>query len=190
MSFSPAQFFADWARIGATSFGGGAATQTLMMRQFIDHDHLITHEEYLRYSAIAQLTPGVSLFAIAILIGQKANGLRGSLLALFGLALPSSLITVTMSAIYATFRDVSVVQSALRGAVPVIVGISLFLTVRLTMPILRDMAQRSTFAVLVGIAVIVLSAILTLFGAPVIALYALGAMTCALLYWRLRSLMM
>lgn len=179
-----ARLFLTWVRIGATSYGGGAVVQYLIQENFIHKHRWLSAEEYARILAMCQITPGLTLIAITITIGKRLGGGRGVIASLAGLILPSTAITVAMTAVYAGVRDLPPVQAALRSLFAAIVGISLATTWRNVSPILRNNHRRGVPTFVVALAILVGSVILYLvFKPPVIALYLLGGSCGALTYW-------
>lgn len=179
------RLLATWLRIGATSYGGGAVVQYLIQEHFIHKNKWLSAEEYTRILATCQITPGLTLIAITITIGQRFGGWRGIVISLAGLILPSASITVAMTAVYAGVRDLPAVQAALRAVFASIVGISLATSWRNTAPILSGSRQRGPATFATALAILTGSALLfVLFSPPVIFLYLLGGLAGAIVYWQ------
>src|SRR5438270_9050702 len=66
-----------WTGIGLQSFGGGASTQLLIWRTFVDQRGWVGADEMARFWNLCQITPGINLVALTILIGRKLGGTRG-----------------------------------------------------------------------------------------------------------------
>jgi chromate transporter len=178
------RLFLTWLRIGATSYGGGAVVQYLIQENFIIQHQWLSAEEYARILAMCQITPGLTLIAITITIGKQLGGWLGMLVSLAGLILPSTAITVAMTAVYAGVRELPPVQAALRSLFAAIVGISLATTWRNVRPILANNRRRGSPTLLVALAILAGSVLLyLLFKPPVILLYLLGGLCGALTYW-------
>ncbi|MDX1932092.1 MAG: chromate transporter [Capsulimonadales bacterium] len=122
---SSAQLFGVWLNIGLQSFGGGGATLTLIRRAAVERYRWISEEEFAREWALCLFAPGINLFAITILLGRRIAGVRGILLCLGGMLLPSAAITILLTAFYAQIRDSALVKAALRGVIPASVGLGL-----------------------------------------------------------------
>ncbi|MEP7199349.1 MAG: chromate transporter [Chloroflexota bacterium] len=179
------RLFLTWFRIGATSYGGGAVVQYLIQENFIHTHRWLTAEEYARILAMCQITPGLTLIAITIMIGKRLGGWLGIGVSLLGLILPSAAITVGMTAIYASVRDLPPVQAALRAVFAAIVGVSLATTWRNVRPILVNNRKRGSASLLIALAILIGSALVfVLFKPPVIFLYLSGGLCGALTYWR------
>ena len=69
--------FRIWAGVGLQSFGGGASTQFLIQRAFIEKHRWLSMEEYTRLWSLCILTPGINIVALTVLIGKKLGGTRG-----------------------------------------------------------------------------------------------------------------
>ncbi|HEX5403876.1 MAG TPA: chromate transporter, partial [Pseudonocardiaceae bacterium] len=146
-----------FARIGATSFGGGSAT-TLAMRQLSLKRGWLTEDEFLDTVVLSRLTPGITILAQAILIGRAVAGLRGLFAALVGLMLPAVVITVFLAGVY---HEVSTLPSA---TIPLraVAGMAAGFAVALALQLLRDTLKRShsirgplMFAVYLGLALVI-----------------------------------
>jgi chromate transporter len=179
-----ARLFLTWVRIGATSYGGGAVVQYLIQENFIHKYQWLNAEEYARILAMCQITPGLTLIAITITIGRRLGGWWGVVVSVAGLILPSTAITVAMTAAYAAVRDLPPVQAALRSVFAAIVGISLATTWRNVRPILVNNRRRGAPTLVAALAILAGSVILYLvFKPPVIFMYLLGGLCGALIYW-------
>jgi chromate transporter len=135
---------------------------------------------------MCQITPGLTLIAITITIGKRLGGWLGIVLSLAGLVLPSAAITVGMTAVFASVRELPPVQAALRAVFAAIFGISLATTWRNVRPILTHNRQRGLMNLSVVLAILVGSGLLYVwFKPPVIVLYVLGGACGAWLYSRM-----
>ena len=96
--------------LGIQSFGGGSSTFYLIHQACLRRGWLDEHE-FLRTWALAQIAPGINLLGLTVLIGRHLDGARGVALSLAGLLLPSFAITVIMTAMYASIRDLPIVRA-------------------------------------------------------------------------------
>src|SRR6266568_6377108 len=65
------KLFLVWARISVESFGGGSSTLLLMRREFVEKQRWFTAEEYGDYWSISQMSPGIVLLAMSIMMGWE-----------------------------------------------------------------------------------------------------------------------
>lgn len=132
------QLFGIWARVGLQSFGGGASTTLLIQRTFIEDYRWISSDEFLRLWNLCQLTPGINLIAITILLGKKLGGTRGIVASLAGMLLPSATITCLLAAFFLRVERVAAAQAALRGVIPATGGIMFLVALNFARPFIRD----------------------------------------------------
>ncbi len=129
------EIFATFLVIGLQSFGGGTATfylihQTCLKRNWLSED------DFLKYWALSQITPGIGLAKMTCLLGQQLHGWSGILAALGGLMLPSAAITALMTAGYNIIQNQPLVKAAMRGILPATIGLTLALSWDLGAPLL------------------------------------------------------
>ena len=175
--------FFIWLKIGGTSFGGGAVTQYLIQENFIYKHKWITAEEYANIIGMCQITPGINIIAYTILIGKRLAGRRGIILSVLGLILPSVVITIMISAIYANISQYPEVQAGLRTAFAAIFGVSLATNWRNVKPILLQNKKRGSLAFAVVLAILFGSGLIYIFlDVPVVILYLFGGVCGAFSY--------
>jgi chromate transporter len=84
------QIAAMFSLLSLLAFGGGAAVLPDMQRQAVDVHHWLTAREFLDMFALSRAVPPGSM--IVVLIGQRAAGIIGGLVALLAMFGPSSLL--------------------------------------------------------------------------------------------------
>jgi chromate transporter len=129
---SSRQFFFVWLRIGAFSFGGGAATLFLLRREFVQRQRWLTGDEYNEAFALSKLTPGTNIIAQSILMGRMMAGARGVLLAIAGLLGPAVLITTLLAAFVGYVQGNHVAEAMLAGVVPATGGMLFAIVTQMT----------------------------------------------------------
>lgn len=93
-SISPAprhellQLFATFLKIGAFTFGGGWAMISIIEREIVDKHAWIRREEFLDLLALVQSLPGILAVNIAVAVGDRIRGGKGSIAASLGTILP------------------------------------------------------------------------------------------------------
>jgi chromate transporter len=164
--------FTLWLRIGAQSFGGGVATQFLIHKTFVQQRGALSDDEFTQLFAICQIAPGINLFALAILIGNKLAGFAGILATLAGMLLPSVSITLLMTAAYAQFKDSPIMHAAVRGITPAVTALGVVMCWKLVRPILFAPAARRRFPQAFAFLLMALCLILVaVFNLPTFAVY-------------------
>lgn len=176
------KLFGIWAGIGLQSFGGGASTTLLIQRAFIEKYGWVSSDEFLRLWNLCQLTPGINLIAIAILLGKRLGGARGIIVSLAGMLLPSATITCLLAAFFLRVEGVAAVQAALRGVIPATGGIMVVVAFNFARPFIRDARGAGLLYTTAIAAFVLVSAVaLIVFNVPAILILPGLALVGALL---------
>ncbi len=110
--------------LSLVSFGGGNAVLGAMQRQAVDRHHWLSDTAFLDLFALSRAAPGPGSL-IAALIGQRAAGIAGALVATVGMTVPSSLLVYLTSA-WARRHPASPARLALeRALAPVAIGLTI-----------------------------------------------------------------
>lgn len=123
--------FLTWLRIGAFSFGGGAATLFLMRREFVQRHRWITGDQYNEAFALSKLTPGTNIIAQSIVMGRMMAGAGGVAASLAGLLAPAVAITTLLAAFITFVQGNRVAGAALAGIVPATGGLTFAIVVQM-----------------------------------------------------------
>jgi chromate transporter len=172
-----------WTGIGLQSFGGGASTQLLIRREFVEKRTWISADELGQFWNLCQLTPGINLVALTILIGRKLGGARGIVASVAGLLVPSATVTCALAVLYTHIEHSAVIHAILQGVVPATAGIMAVVAYSFAWPILQRARHEGTRS-LVGTSAIMVVATLVLVSskAPVVAVLVGLAVLSALLF--------
>lgn len=117
--------FSSFLRIGAFTFGGGWAMISLIEREVVDNKKWLGREEFLDLLAVSQSLPGVLAINIAVAVGDRLRGTKGSVAAALGTIAPCFAIILTI-AIFLTpdlIQNNHVVSSIFRGIRPAVVAL-------------------------------------------------------------------
>lgn len=168
--------FRQFMAIGLQSFGGGATTLYLMRRVSVEEQQWLSDTEYTAFWGMVQIAPGINLLGQSVLIGHKVAGLRGSIVALAGLLLPSTALTVAITAGYAEIRTNPLVMAAVHAIIPATVGIGCVLAYQMLIPVLRvSRSEGVRSLVMSSVVVIAAPLLLMVIGVPaVIVLWGAG----------------
>ena len=83
----------------------------------------IKKEEFPDIIALAQSAPGLIAVNIAIFIGHKVSGTKGSIIATLGCILPPFFIILAIAMVFTDFKDNPVVEKVFKGIRPVVVSL-------------------------------------------------------------------
>ncbi|MDR0976563.1 MAG: chromate transporter [Prevotellaceae bacterium] len=117
------QAFFVFFKIGAFTIGGGYAMVPLIQAEIVDRRRWIAEADFIDLLAIAQSSPGVLAVNIAIFVGYRLRGLRGSIVTTLGTILPSFLLILAIALFFQGFRDNPVVERIFRGIRPAVVAL-------------------------------------------------------------------
>ncbi|MSP66608.1 MAG: chromate efflux transporter [Alphaproteobacteria bacterium] len=104
-----------WLQIGLTSFGGPAGQIALMHRVLVEEKRWIGEARFLHALNYCMLLPGPEAMQLATYVGWLLHGTRGGLVAGTLFILPGFLVIMALSALYAGFQDLSLVQAIFFG---------------------------------------------------------------------------
>jgi len=116
------QLFYEFFITGFLIFGGGLAAIPFL-QQMSERTGWYTIEQLMDMIAISEATPGPIGVNMATYVGYIVAGVPGSLIATFGLLLPSVIIALIVARLLSRFRDSTPVQSTLYGLRPASLGL-------------------------------------------------------------------
>ncbi|MGD1092451.1 MAG: chromate transporter [Bryobacteraceae bacterium] len=111
-----------YLRIGNTTFGGGNPTMAALQRELIERKGWIRQDDFALAYSLARITPGTNLLAFCAATGARILGLWGALVAVLAISVPSTVLTVLITAGYETWRSNASVTAAVGGTVAAVVG--------------------------------------------------------------------
>ena len=89
--------FLSFFKIGTFTIGGGYAMIPLIEKEVVEVKRWLTKEDFLDIIALSQSLPGILAINVAIFVGYRLKGTRGSLVTALGTALPSFLIILLIA---------------------------------------------------------------------------------------------
>jgi chromate transporter len=112
-----------WVKLGFISFGGPAGQIAIMHRELVERRRWLSEERFLHALNYCMLLPGPEATQLAIYIGWLMHRVWGGIVAGAFFVIPSILVLLTLSYIYAVYGNVSSVAGVLAGFKPVVVAI-------------------------------------------------------------------
>ena len=95
----------------------------MVQRVIVEQKQWLTRDEFVEDWAVAQILPGPNVVNLSMMIGGRAFGLRGALVALAGMLTFPMLVVLVLAALYTGVSDSPLVQGALRGMGAVAAGL-------------------------------------------------------------------
>ena len=125
MSTSLIQLFVTFFKIGAFTFGGGWAMISIIEKEIVDKHKWIDREDFLDLLAVAQSLPGILAVNIAVSVGDKVRGVKGSMAAAAGTILPSFIMILAIAIFLTpeTIKNNETLTAIFRGIRPAVVAL-------------------------------------------------------------------
>ncbi|HEY2706507.1 MAG TPA: chromate transporter [Caulobacteraceae bacterium] len=111
----------QFTSLSLVAFGGANAVIPEMHRQAVDVHHWMTNQDFTALFAIAQAAPGPN-FLVTTLIGWKAAGLPGAVVATLAMCGPSCVLTYWVAKAWDKYRETAWRSAIGTGLAPVTVG--------------------------------------------------------------------
>lgn len=103
------------------SFGGVNTVLPSLHHQAVNERHWMTDRDFANMFALASVSPGPN-FMVLTLIGYKAAGVLGALVAMFALCVPTSLLAFGVVKVWDRFKTAHWRRAIQDGLVPVTIG--------------------------------------------------------------------
>ena len=129
------QLFIEFFTLGLFTFGGGAA-MIAVLQDRLEEKHWLSDEEVLDCITVAQTLPGVVAVNMSVYVGYRMKGIRGALVSVFGMVLPSFVIILLIALFMENFNENPYVAGALRGIRAATLGLILATCVKLSRQII------------------------------------------------------
>jgi chromate transporter len=113
-----------FALLSLVAFGGMPAVMPEMQRITVEVKGWTGPVEFVQLFAVAQAAPGPNVL-IASLIGWKAAGFAGSLVALAGFCTPAAIIAYWVADLWERFKDSPWRRAIQKAITPIVVGLIL-----------------------------------------------------------------
>lgn len=112
-----------WLRLGLISFGGPAGQVALMHAELVERRRWLSERRFLHALNYAMVLPGPEAQQLATYIGWLMHGIPGSLVAGGLFILPSLLLLILLSAIYALWGSLPLLSSVFMVLKPAVTAI-------------------------------------------------------------------
>jgi len=131
----------NFLKIGATSFGGFLAMVSVVQDQMVKKDKTIKNELILDGISLASVLPGPLAVNVVTYIGYHLNGIKGALISMMAVILPSFLLVLALSWSYFEFGTLPLVDHIFSGIMPAVVAIIIIVAIRMTKKSVTDFKQ-------------------------------------------------
>ena len=113
------ELFRGFATIGLLGFGGVAAISRHII---VEKSQWLSEKEYATIIGMGQVLPGPNVVNASIVIGDRFQGVKGSLISVLGLMVPPICILLILASLYDNFSHLPGVNVALIGGAAAAAG--------------------------------------------------------------------
>jgi chromate transporter len=148
---SRATLFASFLKMGLLGFGG---VLPWARRVIVDERHWLSDREFAELIGLCQVLPGPNVVNLSIIIGARAHGPVGSLIAVSGILFVPVGLMLLIAFFYASVAQDPLTRNAIAGASAAAAGLILGTAMRLllqTRPPLRGLLTGGAAFVAVGV---------------------------------------
>jgi chromate transporter len=135
--------FSAFFLIGLTGFGG---VLPWARRMLVERHRWLTDREFAELLPLAQLLPGPNVSNIATILGRQYCGAIGAVVAVGGLYLAPTIITIGLGYAYARWGHAPVTAHLLAGLMPVATGLVISTVLKLITSLPRDLRNAALVA--------------------------------------------
>ena len=115
--------FRFWVKLGFISFGGPAGQIAIMHRELVERRRWLSDERFLHALNYCMILPGPEATQLAIYIGWLMHRTIGGIVAGAFFVIPSIVILLALSYIYAKYGQLNSIAGVVAGFKPVVVAI-------------------------------------------------------------------
>ncbi len=115
--------FLTFFKVGAFTLGGGYAMIPLIEKEVVDKRKWLERQEFVDLIAVSQSVPGIFAVNMAIFVGYKLKGIKGSIVTALGTILPSFITILAIAVFFYGFKDNETVISIFKGVRPAVVAL-------------------------------------------------------------------
>ena len=119
------KIFGLFTRVALFSWGGGPASLALMQRE-VTSAGWATPSEFADAVALGNALPGPIAPQVSAFVGYKLAGVPGSIAAVTGTVLPTTILMLIMVAYFVSIKDSPIMKSMLQAVRPAVVGFLLW----------------------------------------------------------------
>jgi len=107
------ELFKGFATIGVLGFGGVAV---MARHVIVEKRQWLTEKEYATVLGMGQVLPGANVVNASVIIGDRFQGVKGSLVSVLAIMILPIMILIVLAALYNKFSSLPAVSIALSGA--------------------------------------------------------------------------
>jgi len=135
------KLFVEFLRIGSLSFGGFMALISMIEERFVEKGGYLKNQTLLDGISIASVLPGPIAVNVVTYVGYRLHGMKGALLSMFAVLIPTFIFIVVLSHFYFLYGDIPEVGKIFLGILPAVCAIILAVALNMARKNLKDKSQ-------------------------------------------------
>ena len=168
--------FWSFIKIGTTSFGGFMALISVVQKELVKKKPIIEDHILLDAISLASVLPGPMAFNVIAYVGYTLKGVKGALVSMLGILLPSFLFMLILSFLYFEYGQVTVLNNFFKGVLPAVSAIIVAVAFNMFKKHIKDYKQVLISLMAVGAILAIKSIFIT------VIIIFLSAVTGILIY--------
>lgn len=133
--------FLTFLKIGAISWGGFMALISVVQKQLVEKDKKLSDEVILDGISLASVLPGPIAFNVIAYIGYYLKGIKGALISMIAILLPSFLLITALSYVYIVYGQLPAFSNFFMGVLPAVAAIIISVAINMTRKNIKDFKQ-------------------------------------------------
>jgi chromate transporter len=155
--------FLSFLKIGATSWGGFMAIISVVQKELVEKKALIEEKVIFEGVSLASVLPGPMAFNVVVYIGYYLKGIKGAIVSMLGILLPSFLFMLILSYIYLKYGELPAFENFFKGVLPAVVAIIISVALNMAKKNIKDYKQIIICLVVIAALVLLKSVFIALF---------------------------
>ena len=131
--------FLEFFKVGLFTFGGGYAMIPLVKEVVLSHGWM-SEEHFIDMIGLSEMTPGPIAINMATFVGSEQGGILGSVIATFGVVLPSFIIITLIVKLLYKFMKKKAVQEVFLGVRSSVTGLLMAVLLTLVFTVIFNMS--------------------------------------------------
>jgi chromate transporter len=133
--------FISFLKVGATSFGGFMSLISVVQNEMVDKGKMISSEVILDGISLASIMPGPLAVNVVTYIGYMLKGMKGALVSMLAVILPSFLLVLILSMMYFEYGNLSYTTKFFEGVMPGVIAIIISVAITMAKKSISDPYQ-------------------------------------------------
>lgn len=133
--------FLTFFKIGATSFGGFISLISVIQKDLTEKKGLVKDKVIIDGVSLASVLPGPMAVNVVAYIGYYLKGIKGALVSMLGILLPSFALILILSLVYFEYGQLPELETFFRGVLPAVAAIIVSVAINMSKKHIRDAKQ-------------------------------------------------